>query len=176
LYFLIYWRIYILLLLIRLSRSCFLLEFIHVWCSEQFTVFHLIVMRFTLWLVPHLWLILFSFHHHSILQLTKLSDKSWRFCVTLPICIVYSIRKPDYLIQFDSIAHILISYLPHQAKTPYQLLFTISSPDHHKATHPQVNWQPLCQWWLFHFERALSGSEQDRFLILKLGYKVTLDS
>ena len=76
LYFLIYWRIYILLLFIRLSRNCFLSEFIHVRCSEQFTIFHLIVMRFTLWLVPHLLLILFSFHHHSILQSTKLSDKS----------------------------------------------------------------------------------------------------
>ena len=81
LYFLIYWRIYIMLLFIRLSRSCFLSEFIHVRCSKQFTVFHLIIMSFTLWLVPHLWLILFSFHHHSILQLT---NTLWQILEILP--------------------------------------------------------------------------------------------
>ena len=57
-------------------KMLFLSEVIHVRCSQQFTVFHLIIMRFTFWLVPHWWLILFSFPYHFILQLTKLLDKS----------------------------------------------------------------------------------------------------
>ena len=137
---------------------------------NKLTFFHLIIMRFTLWLVPHLWLILSSFHHLSILQIDKsFFDKSWRFCLIFPICFVYSIWKPDYLIQFDSIAHAwFLSISP--TKNSYQLPFTISSPTHHKATHPQVNSQPLCRWWLFHFERALSRSELARFLILKIWF------
>ena len=137
---------------------------------NKLTVFHLIIMRFTLWLVPHLWLKLSSFSSpFYTTNWQKLSDKSWRFCLIFPICFVYSIWKPDYLIQFDSIAHFrFLSISP--TKNSYQLPFTISSPAHHKTTHPQVNWQPLCRWWLFLFERALSGLELARFLILKIWF------
>ena len=147
-----------------------MLEFIHVRCSEQFNNFSSNCNEIHLLIGASLMInIVFLSSPLYTTNWLSFSDKSWRFCLIFPICIVYSIWKPNYLIQFDSIAHaIFLSISP--TKKSYELPFTISTPTHHKATHPQVNWQPLCQWWLFHFQRALSGSKLARFLILKIWF------
>ena len=99
LYFLMYWRIYILLLFIRLSRNCFLSEFIHVRCSEQFNSFSSNCNEIHPLIGASLMIkVVFLSSPFYTTNWQKLSDKSWRFCLIFPICFVYSIWKPDYLI------------------------------------------------------------------------------